>query len=138
MGLAEVFESAVDTVFTVFVDAVKVGRYVIPPVDSGWGGTETSVKHEMSVIVNGLSQEDKKNTSFYTQIQPNDTIIMVKGIDIRDNSIRVSNSDLFEIDFTSYTDLFTIEAHDTDPVEALFIILLREKQRNIIEPEIEP
>ena len=131
MGLAEVFESAVDTAFTIFVDAVKVGRYVVSPDNSGWGDTETIIKHQMEVIVNGLSQEDKRNTSFYTQIQPTDTIIMVRGIDIRDNSIRVSNSDLFEIDFASYTDLFTIEAHDTDPVEALFIILLREKQRDI-------
>ena len=136
MGLSTVFDNAVVTAFDVFKEAIKQGRYVVNPVESGWEEGETSVKHEMGVILNGLSQKDRENTSFSSQIQPNDSIIMVKGTDIRDNSIRVTNSDSFELDLAFGTDSFTIVAHDTDPYEALFLILLRERARNI-SPVIE-
>jgi len=126
MGLNTLFESAVDTAFQVFKDLAKPGKYLVRPEESGWGDDEAPIEHSMEVIVNGLSQDDKKETSFYTEIQPSDTIVMVKGKDIAANSIRVRNSDKFQIQFKSYTSEFNIIASDTDPAEALYLILLRD------------
>ena len=145
MALADVFISAVDTAFTVFSSVVKTGRYIINKEGSGWGESTEDIippegsgepiipavdpkkEYTMEVIVNGLSQDDLKNTRFFAQIEPEDTVVMLKGKDIVSNGIRVRNSDSFEIDFASYTGSFTIISHDTDPAEALFLLLLREK-----------
>jgi len=127
MGLKNVFISAVDTAFTVFVDLIKPGRYIINQEGNGFDDELESEEYNMEVIVNGLSQSDLRNSKFFAQIQPEDTVVMVKGKDIASNSIRVRNSDSFEIDFSSYTGSFVIIDHDTDPAEALFLLLLREK-----------
>lgn len=126
MGLNLVFENAVQTAFTVFKDFVKPGKYIVSAKDSGWGEAVVPVEYEMEVIVNGLTQEDLRKTSFFTQIQSSDTIAMVKGKDIASNSIRVRNVDKFEVQFKSYTTQFVIVEHETDPAEALFLLLLRE------------
>ena len=127
MGLDTVFSSAVDTLFVVFKDFVCKGEYSIAPVDSGWDDSPDPVTHEMDVIVNGLTQSELKNTSFYSQIAPTDTVIMIKGSDIEKNSIRIRNSDSFKITHKTYTQDYLIIDHDTDPAEALFLVLLREK-----------
>lgn len=127
MSLKDVFISAVDTTFTVFADMVKTGRYITNQEGNGFDDDLASDEYTMDVIVNGLSQSDLRNSKFFAQIQPEDTVIMVKGKDIASNAIRVRNSDSFEIDFPSYTGSFNIIGHDTDPAEALFLLLLREK-----------
>jgi len=127
MSLKDVLTSAVDTTFTVFADMVKPGKYTVNQEGNGFDDDVTPVSYEMGVIVNGLSQSDLKNSKFFGQIQPEDTVVMIKGKDITDNEIRVRNSDSFEIEFTSYTSTFNVIGHDTDPAEALFLLLLREK-----------
>jgi hypothetical protein len=137
MGLSDVFENAVNVAFQVFVDFVKPGTYIVRKSDDGWGPdpildppidppAESPNEFDMEVIVNGLSQKDLANSKFFAQMQPTDTVIMVKGYDIKSNSIRVRNTDKFQIEFSSYTGEFDIIDHETDPAEALFIILLRE------------
>lgn len=127
MGLADVFTAAVETAFTVFADFVKSGAYIVEPDESGWTTSDVAVECEMDVIVNGLTQKDAQNTKFYAQIRETDTIVMVKGTDISKNNIRVRNSDSFKVIHKTYTQLYEIVAHDTDPAEALYLILLREK-----------
>jgi hypothetical protein len=127
MGLNEVFTSAVETVFTIFTDFVKEGKYMILPEESGWEEGEVPSEYPMDVIVNGLSQRDLRNSKFFAQIQPTDTVIMVKGKNVIDAGIRVRNSDSFIITFRTGDQEFTIIDHETDPAEALYLILLREK-----------
>ena len=127
MSLNDVFQSAADTIFKIFDSLTKPGYYVVRE-GTGWGeeDEEPDPAHSMKVIVNGLTQEQVRNTKFFTQIQPLDTIIMVKGADIRTNDIVVKNSDVFKVVFGSDTKAFDIIDHETDPAEAVYLMLLRE------------
>lgn len=128
MGLQDVFIAAVEIAFQTFVELVRPGIYKFKPTGSGWeDGDDTPTDYPMEVIVNGLSQQDLKNTKFYAQILATDTVIMVRGTDIAKMSNRVRKSDEFEINHGKYVGKYSIEAHDTDPAEALFLLLLREK-----------
>lgn len=128
MELKTVFNNAVETAFTVFASLVKEGGYIVTPENLGWDDTTPNLPIPMGVIVNGLTQKQLKNTRFYTQIEPTDTVIMVKGSDILNNGIRVRNSDRFTIKFSdTLTVSYEIQAHETDPADALYLILLREK-----------
>lgn len=126
MSLQDVFQNVAVIAFNVFSSLVRKGRYIVTPTESGWGDADTPSTYEMDVIENGLSQDQKANTKFYSQIQPTDNIIMVKGVDIIGNGIEVKNADEFEIDSRFGTKKFVIIDHETDPAEALFTILLRE------------
>jgi hypothetical protein len=123
----KLFEDAVETAFTVFSSLLKDGMYLTVPEESGWGTDVPPVESPMVVIVNGLTQKDKENTSFFTQILSSDTIIMAKGADLRKNSVEVSSSDKFKILFGEVWKTFNIVAHETDPAEALYLLLLRQK-----------
>lgn len=129
MGFSDIFISAVDTAFTVFSDFVKSGKYIYP--NAGWGSENESddiaAGIPIDVIVNGMTQKDLRNSKFYSQITPTDTVVMIKGKDIDSNNIRVRNSDLFSITFKNYTQLFIIVDHETDAANALYLLLLREK-----------
>lgn len=128
MDLNNLFEEVTSTIFNVFSSLIKDGMYITMPVESGWDDPTQLNESPCRVIVDGLSQEDKKNTSFFTQIQPTDTIVLIEGKDIRSNSIEVKNSDQFKILFGTTWKNFTVEAHETDPAEALYILLLRSKK----------
>jgi len=127
MSLNTVFSGAVDTIFTVFKDLVKQGNYLRLPAESGWEDSEVPTSYDISVIVNGLSQKEISNTKFYAHMNPTDTVIMVKGSEIAAHELRIRSSDLIQIVFSTYTGLFEIIDHETDPAEALFLILVREK-----------
>lgn len=128
MGLQDVFIAAVEIAFQTFVDLVRPGIYKANPSGSGWeDGDDVPIDYPMEVIVNGLGQKDLKNTKFYAQILETDTVIMVRGTDIAKMNNRVRKSDGFEINHGKYIGKYSVEAHDTDPAEALFLLLLREK-----------
>jgi len=129
MSLTDVFDSVVEAAFTIFADFVKSGKYIVTPGSSGWGESTIIPDHSMDVIINGLSQKNIRNSAFIAQIQPTDTIIMAKGVDIRNTVKRVKNGDEFSVKFIADDEdsweTFNIVTHDTDPAEALFLILLR-------------
>jgi hypothetical protein len=127
MGLDSVFINAVEIAFTVFTSLVKEGKYIVSSDEVGWGSTDLPNEYPMESIVNGLSQEDKKNTSFANLILPTDTIVMVRGTNIKSNVGNVKNSDIFQLKLGGAWETFNIVSHDTDPAEALFLILLRKK-----------
>jgi len=127
MDLNLVFKNAVDIAFTVFASLVKPGAYIVEPEEKGWDDTTENEPVPMDVIVNGLTQKQLRETRFYTQMEPTDTVIMVKGSDITEKGIKVRNSDKFSITFPTETTVFEIQANETDPAKALYLILLREK-----------
>jgi len=125
MGLDTLFEEAVETAFTIFADFIKSGKYIVTPLESGWGDSIVTPDYPMDVIVNGLSQKNIKNSAFIAQIRPTDTIIMIKGIDIKNSVKKVKNGDKFSVYIGGEWEIFEIITHDTDPAEALFLVLLR-------------
>jgi len=126
MDLNTVFHNAVATAFKVFKGLIKSGEYIVAVESKGWSSSGTPTTASLDVIVNGLTQDQLKNTKFYTQMEPTDTVIMVKGKDLAEKGIRVRNSDNFRIDFDTYSTYFEIQGHETDPAQALYLILLRE------------
>lgn len=127
MGLSDVLTSAVDTVFTVLSDFVCDAKYTVTPAESGWDESEVFTSFDLKVIPNGMSQNDLRNTKFFSQIAPTDTVAMVKGSEIKSNGIRVRASDTMNVTINSIDVPFEVIAYDTDPAFALYMILLREK-----------
>lgn len=126
MGLDQVFHKGVETAFKVFKSLQKDGQYIITPNESGWDDSPSSVSKEMKIIPSSFSQKDLKNLRFYSEIESDDVVIMIRGVDIIDNGIRVRKGDQFQIAYKTYSQLYDIKAFDTDPAEALYILLLKE------------
>lgn len=130
MSLYDVFHKAAGVAFNVFSSLMKDAEYISRLQGSGWGDDAPNPRFPMKVIVNGLTQEQVRNTKFFAQMNPRDTIIMVKGVDIIGNNITVSTSDKFSVNLGTVEvpimREFYIIDHETDPASALFLILLRE------------
>lgn len=117
MGLKTVAQKSVETVFRVMKDAVKNGNYVVKD-DDGWGNTSQD-SIPVRVILDRFKQEDVESSSFYELIQHTDTKGLVPGVDL---TLPVKTSNVIEIDNRE----FKIVAFETDPLEALFTLLLRD------------
>ena len=128
MELSTVFHNGVETAFKVFASLQKDGIYIISPNESGWDDSSDPIEVPMKIIPASFSQKDLHNLKFYSEIKADDVLIMVKGVDIINNNVRVRTTDLFQIVHRSYTQLYDIKAFDTDPAEALYILLLKERQ----------
>lgn len=127
MELSSTFHNAAKTAFVIFKSLQKDVSYIVKPEEDGWANSALPVSHPLKVIPNNLTQRDLQNTKFYSEIQPTDTVIMVLGAEIIKAGIRVRTSDEFSIAYTAYTQLYEVKGFDTDPAEALYLILLREK-----------
>lgn len=127
MSLLNTFKNAAKTVFNVFVSLQKDGYYISNTHESGWDDSDEATSHHMKILPSNLTEKELRNIKFYSEIQPTDTLIMVLGEDIIANGIRVRKSDFFQINHSSYSQLYEIIGFDTDPAEALYIILLRER-----------
>ena len=117
MTLRDTFHSAAETAFNVFSSLVKQGVYTYV-VDDGF--TSSSTDYPINVIVGSFSQEDVQRASFSALIQPTDMQGLVKGSDL---SVPVTTEGVMSVDGINYG----IVAFDTDPAEALFILLLRKR-----------
>jgi len=117
MGLRDVFTNGVETVFNVLNDAVHQGEYIVI-TDDGWEETsETS--YDVRVILDKFTQEDVEYTSFYDLIQPTDTKGLIPGEDI---PVAMNTSNILKVGDRK----FAIVAFETDPLEAMFTLLLRD------------
>ena len=116
MGLQSVFTKGVRTVFSVLSDAVHTATLQVNN-DDGWGNI-TPATYSIRVIIDRFTQEDVDYTSFYDLIQPTDTKGLVPGEDITvdlktDQQVIVGS------------DTFNIVAWETDPMKAMYTLLLR-------------
>lgn len=117
MGLQKVFTKGVNTVFNVLNEAVHEGQY-IAQTDDGWGNT-SEASYPVRVILDQFKQEDVEFTSFYELIQPTDTKGLIPGEDI---TVAMKTSNIVQIGERT----FTIVAFETDPMQAMFTLLLRD------------
>ena len=127
MELSTVFHQGAKTAFTVFKSLQKDGTYIVNPSEAGWEDSDDPVEHDFKIIPVSLSEGSLRDTRFYTEIQPTDTVIMILGADVIAKSLRIRTSDSFSIVYKTYTQLYEIKNFDTDPAEAIYMLLLREK-----------
>lgn len=115
MSLKDTFVNAAEIAFKVFASLVKPGVYTYI-FDTGFDKTETSI--DVDVIVSSFSQKDIQNVSFKALIQPTDLQGLVKGSDL---TLPVTTEGVMVVDDVAYG----IVAFQTDPADALYILLLR-------------
>lgn len=115
MGLKAVFETAVETAFSVFNEAVKSGQYTVV-TDDGFSA-ETEVQHPVRVIFDSFSEEDVQS-SFYPLIQPTDIKALIPGKDV---TVPMNTANTLEVEGDSYS----IVGFDLDPYKVLYTLLLR-------------
>lgn len=119
MGLKNTFVRGVNTVFSVLRDAVKQGQYIVI-TDDGFDGVSED-PHNVRVILDRFTQEDVEYSSFYDLIQPTDTKGMIPGEDL---PVAMNTSNILKVGDRK----FAIVAFETDPMEALFTLLLRDSR----------
>jgi hypothetical protein len=119
--MKEIFQNAVDTIFDVFESLKKSGTYLKKKDESGWGDDDSPTEYEFEFLEFGLVQEETKNLSFYTKITPEDLIIIIKGKKVEEYGLKIKQADSFKIG----EDTYLVEAHEGDPANASFVILLR-------------
>jgi len=123
MGLKSVFESGVDTAFSVFKEAVYNCQY-IQIADDGFSRNETPIP--VSAIIVELTQDDIAKLSFSDEIQPTDVQCLVKGKylfsapDTRDEFLVIS--DYFG---NVINEKYSIVGFSVDPMKVLYTIVLR-------------
>ncbi len=115
MSLRDTFHTAAATAFTVFASLVKSGMYT-HVVDDGFSRTETEVP--VNIIISSFDQTDIQKVSFAALIQPTDIQGLIKGSDL---TLPLSSEGKMTVDSIEYG----VVAHQTDPAEALYIVLLR-------------
>lgn len=116
MGLRRVFRKAASTIFKVFYDLQISGTYT-DVVDNGFDLVSTEI-YPIIVIKDKFTKEDLKNLSFSKYIQPTDVKGLVEGVSVS-FSLEIGNT------ITLDSQIYTIVALETDPAEALWILLLR-------------
>lgn len=117
MGLKNVFISGVNTIFTILKDAVKSGQYIVI-TDNGFDD-KLEVSYDVRVILDHFTQKDVEHAPFYELIQPTDTKGMIPGEDL---TVAMNTANMLVVEGRE----FAIVAFETDPMEALFTLLLRD------------
>lgn len=117
MGLKNVFINGVNTVFSVLKDAVHKGQYVVI-ADDGFDNV-SEVSYDVRVILDRFNQEDVEYSSFYDLIQPTDTKGLIPGEDL---PVSMNTANILQVGERK----FAIVAFETDPMEAMFTLLLRD------------
>ena len=116
MSLKSVFEEGVESVFNVFNDAVKQGKYVVE-TDNGFS-LATVIEHDVRIILDKFTQEDI-NSTLYPHIQPTDSKAMIPGKDL---TVPMNTANTLIVDGRK----FTVVMYETDPYEVLFTLLVRD------------
>lgn len=124
MALYDVFNNAAETVFKVFKSLILQGTYLESNA-TGWeerGAEPDPTPHLLDVIPSQMSKEDVERLSFSELVQPTDVVIMVRG---RELTVPMKTSNFFKVAHKTGEKTYSVEAWDTDPAEALYMILLR-------------
>lgn len=117
MGIKQAFIDGVETVFTVFGEAVKAGVYT--STDDDGFDTPIVVIDDVRIILDAFSQEDISKLSFSDEIQPTDTIGLIPGADL---AVSMLTGNTVTIGIRK----FTVVEFETDPYEVLYTTLLRD------------
>jgi hypothetical protein len=117
MPLKDSFMKGAETVFSVFYEAVHDGKYLVIK-DDGFT-TYTEDEYDVKVILDKFTQDDVEHSSFYDLIQQTDSKGLILGKDLPNG---VNTSNIIQIGDRR----FTIVAFETDPLNVLYTLLLRD------------
>lgn len=119
MGLKEVVQSAVDSIFTVFNDAIRLVTYE-RSVDDGFGTVTTTSVPEVELLVDNFTEKDMNTLAFAKLIQPMDMKGYIKAVTIPSmgNNCR----------FIDGSDVYAVVSYVADPFTILYTLLLRKAE----------
>ena len=120
MGLARVFEKAVDINFRVFNEAVKSATLEVT-TDNGFD-EPTTESYSIRVLLDKFTQKDISKLRFADKIQPTDTKGLVPGKEIKNTVGEPETGMIVRTDDNE----FTVKGFDVDPYNALYTLLLRD------------
>ena len=118
MSIKTVLQKAATTAFKVFKSLIQHVTYV-KVSDDGFGTTVTST-YPVDMIVTGTSGVSPTSVSFYSKIQAEDKIGMLKGSSVVGFVVAIEDRVIAE-DGSKYD----VKAYDVDAAKALYIFLLR-------------
>lgn len=113
-NLRSIFIKGVNTAFSVFSEAVKVGTYVLVVDDGFDAAVETPIP--VRCIFEKFEKDD--NLSFSDLIQPTD----IKGL-IPEEDITLAMNTKSHCIFDGVT--YSVEGYELDPMSVLYTLLLR-------------
>lgn len=116
-NLRSIFLKGVETLFDTFEEAVHTGTYNLVD-DDGFDTPIPATDSDVRCIFENKTEEDVEKLTFSKLIQPNDIIGLVPAVDI---TLEMSTQGYFELDSVRYT----VEGHETDPMNVIYTILLR-------------
>jgi len=119
MGIKQAFINGINQLFSVLNEAVKSGNYTVI-VDDGFN-PKTETLYPARVILDNFTQEDVESLPFGKLIQPTHTKGMVPGEDL---TVPLNTSNYFSVEGRK----FAIVAFNTDPLEAMYTLLLRDNR----------
>lgn len=117
MGLKASFVKGVNTIFTVFKEAVKDGEYTIT-TNNGFDGEEVE-SCPIRIILDSFKKDDAGAFSFEAMIQATDVKGLVPGEDL---TIEVKTGTAIVIGERE----LEVVAFDTDPFNVMYTFLLRD------------
>lgn len=116
--LKKIFRSGVETIFSVFEEAVHTGTYTFTD-DNGFD-TPTELVDNVRCIFEKFTEKDVELLTFSKLIQPKDIKGLMPYVDLV-NVPRMTTKGYCVFD----GDRYEVVAHDVDPMGVIYTLLLR-------------
>lgn len=118
-SIRNAFLKGVETIFKVFVEAVKTGTYKVT-TDNGFDIPSTA-SDDIRCIFEKFTEKDVELLTFYKLIQPQDIKGLVPYVDLITNKDKMGTQG-----FCIFSgDQYEVVAFDLDPMSVIYTILLR-------------
>lgn len=120
-SIRDAFLKGVETIFSVFNEAVKSGSYNVD-TDDGFE-TATTATDTIRCIFETFSEEDVASLSFSKLIQPNDIKGLMPAVDLVNCEMTTQGYCIFGI--TPDDQKYSVEGFEVDPMTVIYTLLLR-------------
>lgn len=117
------FLKGLETIFSVFEEAVKDGVYRVDD-DNEFNDSAVDVTCPVRCIFGTFEEKDVALLSFSELIQPNDILGLIPFEDLADSTLKMTSSGGY-ITFST-EGVFTVVAFEKDPLDVLYTVLLRQ------------
>jgi len=116
-SIRDTFLKGVETIFSLFNEAVKVGTYNTD-TDNGFDSV-TTVSDTVRCIFESFEAKDVELLTFSDLIQPKDIKGLMPYVDLVNCEMNTQGYIIID------GDKYTVEGHDVDPMDVIFTLLLR-------------
>lgn len=118
-SIRNIFLKGVETIFKVFIEAVKTGTYKIT-TDNGFDVSSVA-SDDVRCIFEKFTEKDVELLTFYKLIQPQDIKGLLPYVDLIKNKDKMGTQGFCTFD----GDRYEVVAFDLDPMSVIYTILLR-------------